>query len=123
MKNDRRALVDRLRIPDAFVLIQKTNPKLGLFVKYTEKTSLYDISKSGMSFISNKPFKKDATLSIVLDIPGERKIKLKVRIRWIKNGFPDNKYLIGAQILPFGNSKQYNSMKALEQLRKLQNKV
>ena len=93
-----------------------------LFAKYTQKTSLYDISKSGLSFISNKPFKKDAILSIVLDIPGERKIKLKVRIRWIKNGLTDNKYLIGAQILPFGNNKQFNSMKALEQLRRLEKK-
>ena len=122
MGKNKRALIDRFIIPDAFIEIFTDQTRLFLLPKFSRKMPLYNLSKSGICFISSKPYKKGQFLLLNVNIPGERKIKLKTDVRWVKNGYQKNKYLVGTQIRAFGNQDIFNSMSTLKRLKEIENK-
>jgi hypothetical protein len=122
MEKDKRSLIRRINIPDTTIEIVTNQNNFFLLQKFSKKMPLYNLSKSGVCFISDKRFKKGQFLMLNINIPGEGKIKLKVDVRWVKNNYQGNKCLIGTQIRPFGNQGKYNSMSALKRLREIEHK-
>jgi hypothetical protein len=122
MGKNRRALIDRFKIPDAFIEIFTDQTRFLLFTKFTRKMPLHNLSKSGICFVSSKPYKKGQFLLLNVNIPGERKIKLKADVCWVKNGYQKDKYLVGSQIRAFGNQDKFNSFSILKRLKEIEYK-
>jgi len=119
-KSDKRAF-DRIAIPGAFVSFRKQN-KLGFLESFSKPMPLFNLTKSGACFASERKLDKGEPLCIDINIPGEEKLRLYGKIRWIKNDSPLRECLIGAQFSAFGKGSDYNSLKSLDRLRILHQK-
>ena len=119
-KSEKRAF-DRLKIPGASVIFRKRN-KLGLFERASRPMALYNITKSGVCFESDKKYERGEPVLIDIQIPGEEELRLYGRIKWISEDGRDFNCLIGAQFSAFGKGRNYNSLKSLDRLRSLHNK-
>ena len=119
-KSDKRAF-DRIAIPGASVSFRKQN-KLGFLETFSKPMPLFNLTKSGICFASDRKYDKGEPLCIDIKIPGEEKLRLYGKIRWIKNDSPLRDCLIGAQFSAFGKGSEYNSLKSLDRLRILQQK-
>jgi len=119
-KSDKRAF-DRIAIPGAYVSFRKQN-KLGFLEGFSKPMPLFNLTKSGICFASERKYDRGEPLCIDINIPGEDKLRLYGKIRWIKNDSPVQDCLIGAQFSAFGKGSEYNSLKSLDRLRILQQK-
>jgi hypothetical protein len=117
---DQRA-TDRVKIPGGSVVYRKRN-KLGLFDRFSKPMELFNITKSGVCFKSDKMFDRGETLLIEIIIPGEQALRLLGVVRWIENPLNNHDTLIGAQFAAFGKGRNYNPIKSLERLRFIQEK-
>ena len=116
-KSDKRAF-DRLQIPGASVIFRKKN-KLGFFERYSRPMELFNITKSGVCFASEKKFDAGENVCIDIIIPGEKELRLYGNIKWISENMAAEACLIGAQFSAFGQGRNYNSLKSLDRLRTL----
>jgi hypothetical protein len=116
-KSDKRAF-DRLQIPGALVIFRKKN-KLGFFERYSKPMELFNITKSGVCFASDKKFDAGENVCIDIKIPGEKELRLFGNIKWISENLASAVCLIGAQFSAFGKGRNYNSLKSLDRLRSL----
>jgi hypothetical protein len=116
-KSDKRAF-DRIRIPGASVIFRKKN-KLGFFERFSKPMELFNITKSGICFASDKKFDAGEHVCIDIIIPGEKELRLYGNIRWIHEDIETEARLIGAQFSAFGKGRTYNSLKSLDRLRTL----
>jgi len=116
-KSDKRAF-NRMKIPGAHVVFRKRN-KLGIFERPSRPMELYNITKSGVCFASEKTYHKGEPVLIEIQIPGEKELRLYGNIKWISEDGRDFTCLIGAQFSAFGEGKNYNSLKSLDRLRTL----
>ena len=116
-KSDKRAF-DRLRIPGASVIFRKKN-KLGFFERFSRPMELFNITKSGICFASDKKFDAGEHVCIDIIIPGEKELRLYGSIKWITENMANEACLIGAQFSAFGKGRNYNSLKSLDRLRML----
>ena len=119
-KSDKRAF-DRIAIPGASVSLRKQN-KLGFLETFSKPMPLLNLTKSGACFASERKFDRGEPLCIDINIPGEEKLRLYGKIRWIKNDSPLQNCLVGAQFSAFGKGSEYNSLKSLDRLRVLHQK-
>ncbi len=117
-QRDRR-YSDRYHFDDAKVYCQE-NSTFGLFKQFSEPVALNDLTKSGISFKTNKLVSRGDQIELKIDIPGRQKIKIKGRVVWVADN-QDEKHAIGVQFLPFGTMKQYNSFTSREKLERLIN--
>ena len=117
---DQRA-TDRVKIPGGSVLYRKRN-KFGLFDRFSKPMELFNITKSGVCFKSDKLFHRGEVLLIEIIIPGEQSLRLLGVVKWIENPFSNHHTLIGAQFSAFGKGRDYNPIKSLERLRFIQEK-
>ncbi|MEJ2053019.1 MAG: PilZ domain-containing protein [Calditrichaceae bacterium] len=113
---ERRSL-KRIQVPGAKVRLKRSTG-LNIFNVMNKTSALINISKSGLSFEIDEEFQYGDSIEIHLSFPDGRRFNLKGRIRWHKNLIP-NLSRIGIQFYPFGNSRRYNSIKALEYLRNM----
>ncbi len=116
-KSDKRAF-DRMQIPGASVIFRKKN-KLGFFERFSKPMELYNITKSGVCFASDKKFDAGEHVCIDIVIPGEQELRLYGSIKWISEDIASDSCLIGAQFSAFGKGRTYNSLKSLDRLRTL----
>ena len=72
--SDKRAF-DRIRIPGASVVFRKRN-KLGIFERPSRPMALYNITKSGVCFASDKKYQRGESVLIEIQIPGEQELRL-----------------------------------------------
>jgi hypothetical protein len=119
-KSEKRAF-DRISIPGAIVTYRKQN-KLGFLESFSRPMPLFNLTKSGVCFAADKQLDKGEPLCIDIKIPGEEKLRLYGKIRWINNDSPVRECLIGAQFTAFGKGSDYNSLKSLDRLRLMQKK-
>ena len=112
---------DRIVIPGAVVLFRRRN-KLGIFERFSRPMKLYNITKSGICFTSDKEFNRGEKFWVEVIIPGEKTLRLIGDVKWIENDYSDSEVLIGAQFAAFGKGRNYNSLKSLERLRTIQEK-
>ena len=115
--SDKRAF-DRLQIPGASVIFRKKN-KLGFFERFSRPMELFNITKSGVCFASDKKFDAGENVCIDIIIPGEKELRLYGSIKWISEDMASEACLIGAQFSAFGKGRNYNSLKSLDRLRNL----
>ena len=116
-KSDKRAF-DRIQIPGASVIFRKKN-KLGFFERFSKPMELFNITKSGVCFASDKNFDTGEHVCIDIIIPGEKELRLYGNIKWINEDMTTEARLIGAQFSAFGKGRTYNSLKSLDRLRTL----
>ena len=80
---------------------------------------LFNITKSGICFASDKKFDAGEHVCIDIIIPGEKELRLYGSIKWISEDMASEACLIGAQFSAFGKGRNYNSLKSLDRLRTL----
>ena len=112
---------DRIQIPDAVVIFRQRN-RLGLFERFSRPMKLYNLTKSGVCFRSEKRLDPGSSLCVDIIIPGEKKLRMIGDVKWIDDRMADKSCLIGAQFTAFGKGRNYNSIRSLERLRRLQEK-
>jgi len=117
---DQRA-TDRVSIPGATVLLRRQSA-LSFFEPYSRPMALYNFTKSGICFVSDKPFNLGDKITVQIVIPGEKTLRLVGQIRWIENGQSTEERIYGAQFRAFGKGSDFNPLKSLDQLRTLQQK-
>jgi len=115
--SDKRAF-ERIQIPGASVIFRKKN-KLGFFERFSKPMELFNITKSGICFASDKKFDAGEHVCIDIMIPGEKELRLYGSIKWINEDMNTEGRLIGAQFSAFGKGRTYNSLKSLDRLRTL----
>jgi hypothetical protein len=111
---------DRIHIPGALVVFRKRN-KLGIFERFSKPMELFNITKSGVCFRSDKKLRRGEPLCVDIIIPGEKTIRLLGSVMWTDDD-TSRETLIGAQFAAFGKGKNYNPIKSLERLREIQHK-
>lgn len=119
-EKDQRA-TDRVSIPGATVLFRKHN-RFGFLDRYSRPMQLYNFTKSGICFLSDKEFHLGEKILIQIVIPGERSLRLVGQIRWIEYDGLEGARIVGVQFRAFGKGLDYNPIKSLDQLRSLQQK-
>ena len=119
-KKDKRA-AERLLIPGATVAFRKRNA-LGVFELFSRPSELFNFTKSGICFHSEKKFRLGDIIYIDINIPGEKLLRLVGEVRWIDENIEDDTCTIGAQFSAFGKGRNYNPLRALDKLRRLQQK-
>lgn len=119
-ESDKRAF-DRMEIPGASVIFRRRN-KLGFLERYSKPMQLYNLTKSGICFASDKKINTGEPVYVEIHIPGEKDLQLNGRVKWINGDYDESDCLIGAQFSAFGNGPGYNPIKSLDRLRILQNK-
>lgn len=117
---DKRA-TDRIFIPGATVLFRKGNA-LPFIERYSRPMELYNFTKSGICFQSEKNFNLGDKILIQIVIPGEKSLRLVGQVRWIENTTHESARIIGAQFRAFGKGTDYNPLKLMDKLRSLQQK-
>ena len=112
---------DRVMIPGATVIFRKRN-KLGFFERVSRPMELYNFTKSGICFRSEKRFRLGDSICVDIIIPDEKSLRLVGQVRWIDDDIPSETCIIGAQFKAFGKGRNYNPMRTLEKLRILHSK-
>jgi hypothetical protein len=112
---------ERIYIPGALVVFRKRN-KLGLFERFSRPMELYNITKSGICFRSDRRLNRGEPVCVDIIIPGEKTIRLVGSVKWTDEQRAFDHCLIGAQFSAFGRGKNYNPIKSLERLREIQYK-
>ena len=96
---------------------------IGALSGYSKKQyKVLNLSRGGLAFESEEPFKFDQKISMLLYIPGLKEpLELTGRVRWQKDLFV--KYVlktVGIQFEPFGDKKGMNQESALDVLVELE---
>jgi Tfp pilus assembly protein PilZ len=107
----------RMQFDDAKVYCQE-NSTFKLFNQFSEAFALNDLTKSGVSFKTNKKISRGDQVQLKIDIPGQQKIRVKGRVVWVSEE-EASPHAVGVQFLPFGTMKRYNSFSAREKLERL----
>ncbi len=116
-QKDRRSL-DRFEIPGTNVICKKTEG-FKLFPRYSNDSTLENLSKSGVCLKLKNGINIGDMLKLELDIPGESNLQLRGHVRWKSQKLGDfNK--IGIQFEPFGRGKKFNPLSSLDKLREIQ---
>jgi hypothetical protein len=117
---DKRAS-DRLNIPGASLVFRKRNA-LGVFELFPRPAQLFNFTKSGVCFQSEKKFRLGELIYVDISIPNEKPLRLVGEVRWIDDNIENDTCTVGAQFSAFGKGRNYNPLRALEKLRRLQQK-
>ncbi|MBM4047730.1 MAG: hypothetical protein FJ279_21710 [Planctomycetes bacterium] len=109
----------RFPIPDAKVRYKK--PGLLVLIRgFAGPVPVRNLSKGGVSFECDEGFEHDQELALELLVPMESPIEIVGQVKWQRRCQSGaHRFDIGIQFLPFGKSRGFNSMEALERLRAL----
>jgi len=117
-----RRTCERFVIPGATIAYKLH----GFFKKHLPFTDkLYpttDLSKGGISFLSDTPLSENKELSVLLNIPEkESPIQFEGKVAYISlDSGASYRYRIGVQFKPFGTKEGLNSLDNLKDLEKLE---
>lgn len=81
-----------------------------------------DLSKGGLSFLTDKPLREGTRVTLLLHLPGE-KAPLNIEgsvVHAIPGSGMSYKYRIGIRFSPFGSGKGNNSPEALKKLDEIE---
>lgn len=115
-KKDRR-YSERFHFDEGKVYCQE-NSTFRVFKQFSEPFDLNDLTKSGISFRTNKNVAAGDTVHLKIYIPGRQKIQVKGRVVWVSEEEPKD-HSVGVQFLPFGTMRGYNTFNAREKLERL----
>ena len=81
-----------------------------------------DLSKGGLSFLSDMPLRENKELSILFNIPEKDSLlQLEAKIAYIGlNSGSSYRYRVGIQFKPFGTKESLNSLDNLNRLEELE---
>jgi Tfp pilus assembly protein PilZ len=81
-----------------------------------------DLSKGGLSFLTDKPLKEGKALSIILHISEkESSLQLEGKIAYVLiNPAGSYRYRVGLKFNPFGTKKRFNPLENLKRLEELE---
>ena len=117
VRKERRAY-ERYTIDTAEVVyLEGRNIKI--LKRYTHPLPLKDISQSGIRFEVGQYLGPGSMMDLIISAPSKQKIEIRGNVIWITKNNSDNRYEVGVQFLPFGESRFYNSFKAKQQLEEL----
>ena len=119
-----RRLCQRFKISGATISYRKEK-LLSSKTKIDEEFCLVlDLSRGGVSFLTQKPLKFKSKVTLQLSIPGDRiPLSLKGRVRWSTfNAGKSYKYQAGVQFSPYGLEKNQNVPQALTKIVALEQK-
>ena len=108
----------RIKSPGTKVQLRRLNG-LGVFNVLSKPTDIVDISKSGVSFKVSETVDSGQPVEMRLTFPDGKSFNLKGKIRWFEENGNNHDTRIGIQFLPFGSSRKYNPLKALDYLRNM----
>ena len=121
---DRRSF-DRLNSQEISALL--VNSKWYYLLKYKlfhriaktmlGKSLLQNLSTSGSCILCHNSFKPGDIIRMIIYAKDQKNISIKGTVRWISPGTENNTYYAGIRFVAYGNRKQYNSYKTLDQLR------
>jgi Tfp pilus assembly protein PilZ len=94
------------------------NSTFRLFKQFSQPFDLNDLTKSGISFITNKNIATGDQIYLKIDIPGRQNIQIKGRVVWVSQQDINN-HAVGVQFLPFSTMKGYNTFGVREKLERL----
>jgi Tfp pilus assembly protein PilZ len=94
------------------------NSTFRLFKQFSQPFDLNDLTKSGISFITNKTIATGDQIYLKIDIPGRQNIQIKGRVVWVSQQDINN-HAVGVQFLPFSTMKGYNTFGVREKLERL----
>ena len=114
---DRRAL-NRFEIPGTNVICKKVEG-FKLFNRYSNDSTLENLSKSGVCLKLKNGINIGDKLKLQLNIPGEDNLEVRGHVRW-KSQKTGDFSKIGIQFEPFGRGKYLNQLTSLEKLREIQ---
>jgi hypothetical protein len=113
-----RRQLERFRISGAQVHYKQ----LGGFKDAKEvsaKMPLIDFTKISIRFKSKHNLQPGALIELDILIPGKKKIHVKGNVIWSTEATENREGYAVVQFLPFGTDERYNSMRAHDQLQKL----
>lgn len=117
-----RRKFSRFKVPGAS-LVYKTNKFLFPDEEYSERSCpLFDLSKGGIRFLSDKPLRKNTKLSFQVFIPGEKMpLNLTGRVSWFSFR-PEfsHRYQIAIEFENYGKGKNLNDPLYLEKISDLE---
>ena len=119
-KQDKRN-TERIKIPEATVVYRQRS-SLSFFDRFSRPMKLQNLTKSGLCFRSEKPLPPGSSVQVDIIIPGEKRLRMIGAVKWVDERMADDSCLVGAQFTAFGKGRNYNSIRSLERLRKLQEK-
>lgn len=111
-KDTERRACQRFKIPGATINYEKES-----FLSFLKKKGageefcpVLDISRGGVRFLTQKPFKQKTRVSLKISIPGERlPLTLQGGVRWTSfNPGKSYRYQVGVQFYPYGEKKGQN---------------
>ena len=86
----------------------------------SEKMPLIDFTKISVRFKSKHTLQSGALVELVILIPGKKKIHVKGNVIWSTEATDNREGYAVVQFLPFGTDARYNSMRAHDQLQKIE---
>jgi hypothetical protein len=96
--------------------------KIGLLIlnkDFSKAYSLLNVSKGGLAFVCEKKFRRGKKLMLQLLAPNEIPLNLRSRVRWQGQWAGSTFRVTGAEFMPFGTRRSWNSLEALDVLGRL----
>lgn len=123
-KGIERRICQRFKIPGSTVSYKRERLIFSPRAFEQEFCPVLDISRGGVRFLTQKPLKFKARVSLQISIPGERvPLNLKGHVRWASfNPGKSYKYQAGIQFNPYGDKKGQNYPGALVKIIALEQK-
>lgn len=115
---ERRAL-ERIVVPDSTVHYKQTGSSI-FFKREIGPLLLINLNKSGACFEARQELEIRNQISLKIRIHGEKVLNLKGQVRWYAPAKGQERVKVGIQFLPFGKSRNYNSLQTLNRLREIQ---
>jgi Tfp pilus assembly protein PilZ len=116
-KEKDRRYSQRFHFDEAKVYCQESST-FRIFKQFSDPFDLNDLTKSGISFNTNKNISTGDRVHLKIDIPGRQNIQVIGRVVWVSDR-NNNAHTVGVQFLPFGTMKGYNTFSAREKLERL----
>jgi hypothetical protein len=89
------------------------------FAGMSKPSDMQNLSKSGLAFEIDQALGFGEKIHMKLQFPDGSSLELKGQIRWNVSMNGGNVYKVGIQFFPFGTSRNYNPLKALDYLRSI----
>ncbi|MEE9419322.1 MAG: PilZ domain-containing protein [Desulfatiglandaceae bacterium] len=95
---------------------------LSFFARFSGPLPVLNVSKGGLAIKSEKKFRRGQKIKVQLLTPNEGPLNLKGRVGWQEESADDFYTVVGIEFMPFGNGFGWNSLKALDVLRRMEDR-
>ena len=108
----------RFQVPGAMVRYKKDG-LLALTKRLSKPRLVVNLSKGGLAFECEQKFLRNEKIMTQLFISNEDPLKLRAWVRWQDWSSGSRSHFTGVEFKPFGKRRGWNSLEALDILRKL----